>query len=123
MTKPFHIVVVGAGLAGLGAAYELSKQSKFKVTLLEQRDRVGGRVHALPVAGSYVDFGGFIIYPWYTNFHRILNELQLQTLLDPIPLQDIYYRLDGKYYAQDQIPFSKKDTALLSIKMAKPVFQ
>lgn len=38
-----HVVVLGAGLAGLCAAYELSKL-KYKVTLLEARDRVGGRV-------------------------------------------------------------------------------
>lgn len=121
--RPYHVIVVGAGLAGLGVAYELSKHAKFKVTLLEQRNRVGGRVHALPVADQMVDYGGFVIYPWYTQFHRILTELSLHELLESIPLQDIYYYLEGKYYAQDEIPFSKKDTAMLSLKMAKPVFQ
>jgi monoamine oxidase len=37
------VVVLGAGIAGLVAAYELS-QAGYRVTVLEARDRVGGRV-------------------------------------------------------------------------------
>ena len=37
-----HVVVLGAGIAGLVSAYEL-EQAGFLVTLLEARDRVGGR--------------------------------------------------------------------------------
>ncbi len=36
-------VVVGAGLAGLSAAYEL-EQRGYDVTVLEARDRLGGRI-------------------------------------------------------------------------------
>lgn len=123
--RPYRVIVVGAGLAGLGAAYELTKHSNYQVTVVEQRDRVGGRVHALPVGGTPVDFGGFIIYPWYKQFHRILKELHLTKALQPIPLQDIYYQLetDGTYYRHNDIPFNRKDTALLALKMVKPVFE
>ena len=68
--KP-KVVVAGAGLAGLAAAYELTKSGKFQVTVLESRDRVGGRVHSVPVDGKPVDVGGFIVYPWYHEFWRL----------------------------------------------------
>ena len=45
-TKPKHIIVAGAGMAGLVAAYEL-KQAGQKVTVLEASRRVGGRVWTL----------------------------------------------------------------------------
>ncbi len=37
-----HVVILGAGLAGLTAAYELSKLG-YRCTILEARDRTGGR--------------------------------------------------------------------------------
>src|ERR1700724_3229601 len=49
---PDHIVVIGAGAAGLMAARELGRAGK-RVTILEARDRCGGRIHPLPSA----DFG------------------------------------------------------------------
>ena len=44
--KPKHIIVVGAGMSGLSAAYELA-QVGHKVTIIEKQSRVGGRVKTL----------------------------------------------------------------------------
>src|SRR2546425_1029277 len=42
-----RVIVVGAGLAGLAAAHELTRAG-VEVAVLEARDRPGGRVHTLP---------------------------------------------------------------------------
>ena len=44
--QPKRVVVVGAGIAGLTAAYELVKQGH-EVQLLEARMRTGGRVYSI----------------------------------------------------------------------------
>jgi monoamine oxidase len=46
---PDHIIVIGAGAAGLMAARELGRAGK-RVTILEARDRCGGRIDPLPAA-------------------------------------------------------------------------
>lgn len=45
MTNP-DILIIGAGAAGLMAAYTLSNAGK-KVAIIEARDRIGGRIHTL----------------------------------------------------------------------------
>lgn len=65
--KRKHIIIAGAGLAGLSAAYELSNKG-FDVTIIEGRDRVGGRVFTLrkPFSdGLQVEAGGELIGDGY----------------------------------------------------------
>lgn len=57
--KPKHVIIVGAGMAGLVAAYELAK-AKHKVSIIEMQTRVGGRVKTFGekdgfAKGLYVD--------------------------------------------------------------------
>ncbi|MEM8532376.1 MAG: FAD-dependent oxidoreductase [Chloroflexota bacterium] len=51
------VIVIGAGFAGLTTARELVRAGQ-KVLLLEARDRVGGRVHSIEMAGLRLDIGG-----------------------------------------------------------------
>ena len=53
-----RIVVIGAGMAGLTAARRLS-QGDHRLTVLEARDRVGGRVLSTTLEnGAVVELGG-----------------------------------------------------------------
>ena len=51
-----HVVVVGAGISGLACARAL-QHSGLRVTVLEARHRVGGRVHTGRTFETRVDFG------------------------------------------------------------------
>ena len=48
---PKHVIIVGAGMAGLVAAHELVRVGH-KVTILETQDRVGGRVKTISHDGG-----------------------------------------------------------------------
>lgn len=58
-----HIVIVGAGAAGLMAARALARAGK-RVTILEARDRCGGRIHPLPASefGYAADAGAEFVH-------------------------------------------------------------
>ena len=53
------VYVIGAGPAGLTAAYELLKQSKdYEVTVLEESDAMGGISKTVNYKGNRMDMGG-----------------------------------------------------------------
>ncbi|WP_166136753.1 protoporphyrinogen oxidase [Nocardioides ochotonae] len=56
MPSPTRVAVVGAGLAGLTAAHDLSARG-CEVVVLESADRVGGKIRRTDVAGVTVDVG------------------------------------------------------------------
>src|SRR3954451_23701532 len=69
------VVVVGAGLAGLTAAREVS-QSGRSVIVLEARDRVGGRVLSHPLAaGGYAELGGTFTGPTPDHVQALAREV------------------------------------------------
>ena len=94
-SKKKRVVIVGGGLAGLSAAYELSLHERFDITILEIEARLGGRAHTKLIQGIPVDFGGFIIYPWYKTFSALLRKLGLFGTLTRIPLKPIFFDLYG----------------------------
>lgn len=59
--KAEHVVVVGAGMAGLVAA-RLLHDSGFRVTVLEARPRLGGRTWTNDALGAPLDLGGSWIH-------------------------------------------------------------
>ncbi len=73
------VVVVGAGFAGLTAARQLTELG-YDVTVLEGRDRVGGRSHTTTIAGVPVDLGGTFVGPTQTEVLELAAELGCPTI-------------------------------------------
>ena len=57
--KQTHVVIIGAGPAGLTAAYELLRQPEaYRVTILEEDTRIGGISKTVAHGGNRIDIGG-----------------------------------------------------------------
>ncbi len=76
MTK--NILIIGAGPAGLTAAYELTKQPGYRVTVLEASPRAGGISCTVEHRGNRMDLGGHRFFSkdprvmewWFNLFAR-----------------------------------------------------
>ena len=67
---------MGAGFAGLAAADEL-RAGGAEVTVLETRDRVGGRVWSVPFAGGVAERGAEFILPCNTTLESLADRFGL----------------------------------------------
>lgn len=68
------IAILGAGPAGLGAAWQLHRQGKARAIVIEKGDDVGGNAGGFELAGIPVDFGSHRLHP--SCEPRILADLR-----------------------------------------------
>lgn len=71
MNKP-HVVILGGGPAGVGAAYKLRKLDRAQVTLIEQKESFGGNAGSFEYQGLYLDYGS----------HRLHHSTEPEILAD-----------------------------------------
>ena len=88
MKSQMNILIIGAGAAGLMAAKELAKAGA-KVTIIEARDRSGGRIHTLQPESfeSPIEAGAEFIHGDGQNTISLLKEANIP-----------YYKTEGSMW-------------------------
>lgn len=74
-----QIAIIGAGIAGLNAAYQLQKQG-IKATVYEASDRIGGRMYTMHDEfgkGLTTDIGGEFVDTTHSDIIQLVKELGL----------------------------------------------
>jgi monoamine oxidase len=105
--KPQKVLVLGAGLAGLTAAYKL-KQRGIEVIVLEAQNRIGGRVftHTMDAENNLtVELGAEWVGESHTKLKNYCAEFGLKLLNHQF---DTALILDGKYSPINTWQFDKK---------------
>ena len=92
-----RILVVGAGIAGLTAAYRL-QESGHEVLVLEREETAGGRMRSERVGDFVVDRGAQFIASAYRNMRALARELGIDDRIHEIERSDNAMVRDGKLW-------------------------
>ena len=85
-----QVVIIGAGPAGLTAAYELTKRDLSPI-VLEKGDRVGGLARTEDYKGFYFDMGGHRFFTKVDEVKKMWNDILGADFLHRPRLSRIYY--------------------------------
>ena len=80
-----NVIIIGAGPAGLTAAYELLKLKEYNVTVIEATDRIGGISQTVTADGNRMDIGG---HRFFSKDKRITDWWQELLPLQGAPSKD-----------------------------------
>jgi monoamine oxidase len=110
--KGRRVVVIGGGLSGLACAFELS-QAGCRVTVLEARDRVGGRAYSITdlVDGKVAEAGGEFIgtnHPTFLSYAQRFGikfvDVAHHKANNPKPVM-----LDGRLLSRQELQDTRRD--------------
>ncbi len=94
-----EVIILGGGLSGLSAAYELSKNG-IKVRIIEKSSEVGGLVKSFRMGKKWFDTYYRHIFTSNKIFFKLIKELELtDRLIWKKPKMGVYY--NGKIYSLD----------------------
>jgi monoamine oxidase len=119
--KIYDVILIGAGMAGLKAAYDLQNKG-LSVIVLEARDRIGGRIHTTTEfdAEFPIDLGAELVHTKVSPTWELINSQNLKTTklindsdknksADLVGFQEFFQALESK-----KIPYPKSAEDILS---------
>jgi monoamine oxidase len=99
-----RVVVVGAGLAGLTAAVDLAEAGA-EVTVLEARDRVGGRMHGVALSeGVVVDGGAAYLGVQHTELLAMIRQYGLDLVSTGMSGDSTFLVSDERTTSASRVP-------------------
>ena len=108
MKNKKHIVIIGGGLAGLTTAYYLLKKTKdIKVTIIESKNRLGGRVFTPTINGNKIDVGAFMIFPFYREFKKLLKEFGLHKKVKKVNDREFFHFHNKAWVSDNKVSLIK----------------
>lgn len=104
------IAVVGGGIAGLNAAFQLKKVG-LTATVYEARNRLGGRILSFKSAvgeGLVTDLGGSFINTDHVDMRELANEFGLRLFnrtkdAERFPFPETGYYFDGRMRSEEEV--------------------
>jgi protoporphyrinogen oxidase len=91
-----HVVVIGAGPAGLTAAYELARIEGVRITVVEADEVVGGISRTVAYKGFRFDLGGHRFFTKIAPVQRMWREILGEEFIKVPRLSRIIY--DGRFF-------------------------
>lgn len=109
--KKQKVLIIGAGPAGLAAAYKLLKDSnKYDVTILEKEKEIGGLCKTISFKNKLLDYG--------VHFYRISEYKEFNDIVyNLIPIEDndsINNDLISKYVVKGENQFNTDNIMLIN---------
>jgi monoamine oxidase len=117
--QPLKIIVVGAGMAGLVAAYELQRAGH-QLTVLEARERIGGRIQTLrePFSnGLYAEAGAMRLPSTHKLIQTYIQKFGLQTTEFTGAGPNAFFYVNGRRRLRREV---ERDPACLGFNFAGP---
>ncbi|MDJ0731840.1 MAG: FAD-dependent oxidoreductase [Crocosphaera sp.] len=124
LSNPKSVVIIGAGLAGLACAYELSRRG-FEVTLLEKASNLGGKIASWTInfgSDSFkMEHGFHGFFPHYYNLNKIVSELNIENNFRSLDFYSLLfadnkynYKVENFYPSHSAFPWNIIDLAVWS---------
>ena len=88
------IIIIGAGLTGLSAAYHLEQAGYYDFQIFEKEDQIGGLCRSIHQDGFVFDYTGHLLHISDPEFEKIINKYISKDSLNLIQRRSFIYSHD-----------------------------